>query len=220
MGFPPPVALLSPRDEDLHVNEDRRKRKICLSYGASVRKREGETVDAPYPQIFSQNRRTPVPVPHASGSMSCYLQPSEPARLLQDGAGARRLAGIEMGRGHQGPGQSTNREEGGGGTDMASLNPPSLKKNPQNQTKLMGSGLPEVLRTSARVLRSESKRQNLVRTDLQENPFFLPPKVSLLFLLPRLQLNFLSLSRSSKAKTPNPGGALVSSDVDRCTYNM
>lgn len=38
MGLPPPAALFSPRDEDLHVNEDRRKRKICLSFRASVRK--------------------------------------------------------------------------------------------------------------------------------------------------------------------------------------
>lgn len=32
------MALLSPKDEDLHVNENSRKRKICLSYGAKGRR--------------------------------------------------------------------------------------------------------------------------------------------------------------------------------------
>lgn len=61
-----------------------------------------------------------------------------------------------------------------------------------------------MLRTSGRVYGLNPSVQNLVRADLQENPFFLPPKVSLLFLL--LNFCFLSLSRSSKAKNATSRG--------------
>lgn len=114
-GLPFLIALLSPKDEDLHVNENSRKRKICLSYGASVRKGRlrvagGESGLREILRWLATEHLHLLFLSHspsAEGSMSgiCSTQ----SLLLKDGTstctGARRLAVC----GQSGGGDTTGR---------------------------------------------------------------------------------------------------------------
>lgn len=87
--------FLTPKDEDLHVNENSRKRKIRRHYGASGRKgrRRAAAGKSRMRSILRSlhktgGRRPQTTSPSANGSMSWYLQPSRtahPRALVPEG---------------------------------------------------------------------------------------------------------------------------------------